>query len=163
MAKVEPRAPKPRIGMITLGVHSLERAIDFYQQGLGWPRLEDSAPRIAFFSLQGTWLALYGWHDLADDLMVNAGGEGFRGVTLAYMAEDPEEVDAVLIQARRAGGNLLKPGQKAFWGGYSGYFADPDGHLWEVAHNPLFWPGPGEPQARSSSARSSGARSSNDN
>ncbi|WP_442489568.1 VOC family protein [Halomonas litopenaei] len=155
MAKVEPRAPKPRIGMITLGVHSLERAIDFYQQGLGWPRLEDSAPRIAFFSLQGTWLALYGWHDLADDLMVNAGGEGFRGVTLAYMAEDPDEVDAVLIQARRAGGNLLKPGQKAFWGGYSGYFADPDGHLWEVAHNPFFWPGPGEPQPRSSNARSS--------
>ncbi|MCA0917286.1 MULTISPECIES: VOC family protein [Halomonas] len=142
MPKVEPRPPEPRIGLITLGVQSLDRAIEFYQHGLCWPRLEEDDAKIAFFTLQGTWLALYGWNALAEDVMVNAGGEGFRGVTLAYMARDVDEVNAVLAQAKAAGGTLLKPGQQVVWGGYSGYFADPDGHLWEVAHHPSFWPGP---------------------
>ncbi|OIO61103.1 MAG: glyoxalase [Alphaproteobacteria bacterium CG_4_10_14_0_2_um_filter_63_37] len=134
---------KPRIGMITLGVRDLKRAVAFYQ-ALGLPRLavEGTEEDVAFFDLQGTWLGLFGWEALAEDAHVAPEGSGFRGVTLAYMGADAEEVDAVLAEAAAAGGRIVKPGQKVFWGGYSGYFEDPDGHLWEVAFNPFFWPGP---------------------
>lgn len=132
---------KPRISMLTLGVRDLARSRRFYEEGLGFPRM-DSPPEVAFFTLNGTWLALYGREALAGDAGLAAEGSGFSGVALAHNVASPAEVDAVLEQAVAAGAKLVKPGQKAFWGGYSGYFADPDGYLWEVAHNPLFWPGP---------------------
>ncbi|MBW2388382.1 MAG: VOC family protein, partial [Deltaproteobacteria bacterium] len=86
---------------------------------------------------EGTMLALYSRDKLAEDITVPAEGSGFRGFTLAHNVESPEAVDATLKEAVAAGAELIKPGQEAFWGGYSGYFKDPDGFYWEVAHNPF--------------------------
>lgn len=132
---------KPRISMITLGVRDLAASVKFYEQGLGFPRME-SSPEVAFFTLNGTWLGLYGREALAEDATVSAEGRGFESFTLAHNVQSEAEVDAVMEQALAAGATLVKKPQKAFWGGYSGYFKDPDGHLWEVAHNPHFWIGP---------------------
>lgn len=137
---------KPRISMITLGVRDLAAAVAFYEQGLGFPRL-DSPPSVAFFNLNGTWLGLYGWDELAADAGVPADGHGFAGVALAHNVHSDAEVDEVLALVVRAGATLVKPGQKVFWGGYSGYFRDLDGHLWEVAHNPFMWVGPRDEEA----------------
>ncbi len=134
---------KPRISMVTLGVRDLAASIEFYEKGLGLPRME-SPPEVAFFTLNGTWLGLYGREALAADAQVSAHGNGFEGITLAHNVSSEQEVDAVVAQAIAAGGSLIKQPQKVFWGGYSGYFADPDGHLWEVAYNPLFWVGPSD-------------------
>lgn len=134
---------KPRISMITLGVSDLARSIAFYEKGLGFPRME-SPPEVAFFTLNGTWLGLYGREALADDAGVSSEGEGFESFTLAHNVSSEHEVDEVVSQAVAAGATLVKTPQKVFWGGYSGYFRDPDGHLWEVAHNPLFWVGPAD-------------------
>lgn len=134
---------KPRISMITLGVRDLARSIQFYEEGLGLPRM-DSPPEVAFFTLNGTWLGLYGRDDLAEDAGVSSNGTGFEGFSIAHNVSSESEVDEVIDQAVKAGATLVKPAQKVFWGGYSGYFSDPDGHLWEVAHNPLFWVGPAD-------------------
>jgi len=142
---------KPRISMITLGVRDLEASIRFYENGLGLPRRE-SPPEVAFFTLDGTWLGLYGRDALADDATVDSAGSGFESFALAHNVHSEAEVDAVVRQAVEAGATLIKKPQRVFWGGYSGYFADPDGHLWEVAHNPFAWIGPpdrpDEPQVR---------------
>ena len=127
--------------MITLGVQDLERAISFYEKGLGLP-IKSFEGNVAFFELKGSWLALYPWDALAEDATVDCQGDGFRGVTLAHAVSSKEQVDQALNQAVEAGATLVKPAQDVFWGGYSGYFSDPDGHLWEVAWNPHFWPGP---------------------
>jgi uncharacterized protein len=132
---------KPRISMITLGVADMERAVQFYEKGLGLPRMPFEGDA-AFFILNGSWLSLYPWGALAEDATVEATGTGFRGITLAHVVLSREEVVEVLNQAIQFGGKLVKEAQDVFWGGYSGYFADPDGHLWEVAWNPHFWPGP---------------------
>jgi catechol 2,3-dioxygenase-like lactoylglutathione lyase family enzyme len=132
---------KPRISMITLGVRDLAAAIEFYEQGLGFPRME-SPPDVAFFTLDGSWLGLYGREALAKDANIPAEGKGFGGFALAHNVSSGKEVDQVVAEAVAAGATLVKKPQKVFWGGYSGYFEDPDGHLWEVAHNPLFWIGP---------------------
>jgi len=132
---------KPRISMITLGVRDMESAVEFYERGLGFPRMS-SAPEVAFFPLNGTWLGLYGLEALAEDAGVPANGSGFEGFTLAHNVEFEHEVDEVVRQAVASGATLVKKPQKTSWGGYSGYFKDPDGHLWEVAHNPYFWIGP---------------------
>ncbi|MCC6209003.1 MAG: VOC family protein [Gammaproteobacteria bacterium] len=132
---------KPRISMITLGVRDLDSAVDFYEKGLGLPRME-SPPEVAFFTLNGTWLGLYGREALAEDAEVPAEGEGFEGFTLSHNVESENEVDELVAQAVAAGGKLVKKPGKVFWGGYNGYFKDIDGHLWEVAHNPMFWVGP---------------------
>ena len=132
---------KPRISMITLGVRDLARAIEFYEKGLGFPRL-DSPPEVAFFTLDGTWLGLFGRDALAEDAGVPATGDGFEAFALAHNVRSVEEVEQVVAQAVEAGATLVKPPQSVYWGGYSGYFKDPDGHLWEVAYNPLFWVGP---------------------
>jgi catechol 2,3-dioxygenase-like lactoylglutathione lyase family enzyme len=129
---------EPRVSLITLGVSDLERAIRFYRDGLGLP-LRESPPGVAFFETRGTWLSLYPRDELAKDAGVPADGAGFRGFSLAHNVRSEAEVDATLAQAVAAGAALIKPGQRVFWGGYSGYFADPDGFLWEVAHNPHFW------------------------
>ncbi|MCW8889883.1 MAG: VOC family protein [Sedimenticola sp.] len=132
---------KPRISMITLGVDDIERAVAFYEKGLGLPRM-DSPPTVAFFNLNGSWLGLYGREALAEDAQVSAEGSGFNSFSLAHNVGSESEVDALLAQAVTAGATLVKPGQEVFWGGYSGYFKDPDGHLWEVAYNPFCWIGP---------------------
>ena len=126
---------QPHITLITLGVSDLDRSIRFYRDGLGLPQ-RDGPEGIAFFETRGTWLSLYPRESLAEDATVSAEGSGFRGFTLAHNVASTEEVDRTLEQAIDAGATPVKPGQKAFWGGYSGYFADPDGFLWEVAWNP---------------------------
>jgi len=130
--------------MITLGVSDIAASIQFYEKGLGFRRHAFDSEDVAFFDLDGTWLGLYPREKLAEDAEIPAAGSGFRGVALAQNQRSKEEVDAVLAEAVAAGATLAKPAQEVFWGGYSGYFADPDGHLWEVAWNPFTWIGPGE-------------------
>lgn len=125
----------PRISIVTLGVDDLDRAREFYRDGLGLPERESDGA-IAFYELQGTWLALYPWDELADDATVDPDGSGFRGVTIAHNAESRDAVDDVMQEAKDAGATIVKDAQDVFWGGYSGYFSDPDDHLWEVAWNP---------------------------
>lgn len=125
----------PRISIITLGVDDLDRSREFYRDGLGLPERESDGD-IAFYELQGTWLALYPWDELADDATVDPDGSGFRGVTIAHNAESKDAVDEVMQEAVDAGATIVKPAEDVFWGGYSGYFSDPDDHLWEVAWNP---------------------------
>jgi len=128
----------PRISIITLGVRDLARSVAFYGDGLGLPR-RDGDDGIAFFETSGTWLALFPREALAEDATVSAEGSGFPGFTLAHNVRSPEEVDALLAQAIAAGAKSVKPAAETSWGGYSGYFSDPDGFLWEVAWNPHFW------------------------
>ena len=132
---------KPRISMITLGVRDVAASVRFYEGGLGFPRV-DSPPEVAFFTLNGTWLGLYGREALAADATVSPEGSGFEAFALAHNVCSEPEVDKVMSRALEAGAILVKKPEKVFWGGYSGYFKDPDGHLWEVAHNPHFWIGP---------------------
>lgn len=132
---------RPRISMITLGVADLERSVRFYGKGLGFPKM-DSPPEVAFFTLNGSWLGLYGRESLAEDASVSPEGSGFSGFALAHNVASPEEVDRTIEEAISAGATLSRAAQKTSWGGYSGYFKDPDGYLWEVAHNPFFWVGP---------------------
>lgn len=134
---------QPRISMITLAVRDLEKSIAFYEKGLGFPRME-SPPEVAFFTLNGTWLGLFGREALAEDAHISPEGSGFNAFSLAHNVASEAEVDVVIQQAVDAGTTLVKNPEKVFWGGYSGYFTDPDGHLWEVAHNPLFWVGPSD-------------------
>jgi uncharacterized protein len=127
-----------RLSVVTLGVADLERSREFYER-LAWRRGAKKYGDVAFFQLGGIVLALYGRRALAEDARLPAeGGGGFGGITLAYNARSREEVDTVLGEAQAAGARLLKPAEDTFWGGYSGYFADPDGHPWEVAWNPFF-------------------------
>lgn len=126
-----------RVSLITLGVTDLERSREFYER-LGWRRSMASAQGVAFFRTGGMALSLYPRNALAQDVGIPPEGHGFSGITLAYNARSREEVDAVLAEAVAAGAKLLKQAQEAFWGGYSGYFSDPDGFLWEVAWNPSF-------------------------
>ena len=131
----------PRISMITLGVNDLEKSVKFYKEGLGFPQM-DSPPEVAFFTLNGSWLGLYAHDALAEDAMVSSTGSGFRAFTLSHNVDTENEVDEIIESAVTAGAILSKTPQKTSWGGYSGYFKDPDGNLWEVAHNPFFWIGP---------------------
>jgi len=126
---------EPRITLGTLGVSDLARSIRFYRDGLGLPQRE-TPESVAFFEMRGVWLSLYAREALAEDATVSPEGSGFRGFTLAHNVRSPEAVDRLLADAVAAGATLVKPGQKVFWGGYSGYFADPDEFLWEVAWNP---------------------------
>jgi catechol 2,3-dioxygenase-like lactoylglutathione lyase family enzyme len=128
---------QPRISLITLGVADVARARGFYER-LGWRASARSQAAIAFFQLNGMALALFGRDALAADAQAGPATSGFSGVTLAHNVGSAAAVDAVLAAAVAAGARLLKPGRQADWGGYSGYFADPDGHAWEVAWNPFF-------------------------
>ena len=126
---------EPRISLITLGVSDLARSTEFYRDGLGLPTHGDFEG-VTFFNLKGAWLSLYPRADLAADAKVSAEGNGFTGFTLAHNVKSKEEVNSVLKQAKNAGATIIKQAQDAVWGGYSGYFSDPDGYLWEVAWNP---------------------------
>jgi catechol 2,3-dioxygenase-like lactoylglutathione lyase family enzyme len=123
-----------RLSLVTLGVADLARARAFYE-GLGW--VSGAAPEddVVFFQAGGMIVALWGRDQLAEDTVVEDSG-GWGGVTLAYNARSPGDVDAVLDEARRGGARIAREGGETFWGGYSGVFVDPDGHPWEVAHNP---------------------------
>jgi uncharacterized protein len=123
-----------RLSLVTLGVADLDRSRRFYE-ALGWHGSGDQAD-VVFFQAAGIVLALWSRASLAADARVTAEGSGFAGIALAYNARTREEVDAVLAEAKAAGGEITKPAEAVFWGGYAGYFADPDGHLWEVAWNP---------------------------
>ncbi|MBI5275683.1 MAG: VOC family protein [Burkholderiales bacterium] len=137
---------KPRITLLTLGVDDLPRAVAFYRDGLGWrtegivgEQFEHGA--VAFFDLDGGLrLALWPRASLAHDAGQPQGPRSATEFALAHNVLSREEVDTVMAQASAAGAQVTKPAQQTFWGGYAGYFADPDGHLWEVAFNPQFLP-----------------------
>ena len=128
---------QPRLTLVTLGVADLARARAFYE-AWGWKASSASQPEVAFFQANGLALALWGRADLAKDAEVEDKPTGFAAVSLAYNARSKEEADEVYALAIAAGAAATKPLHDVFWGGYSGYFADPDGHLWEVAWNPAF-------------------------
>lgn len=128
---------EPRLSIVTLGVADIVRARAFYDR-LGFRASSASNEHVVFYEAGGVVLALWSREALAEDAHVADSKPGFSGVTIAHNARSEAEVDAVLAEAVDAGGKLLKPAEKVFWGGYSGYFADPDGHLWEVAYNPIF-------------------------
>lgn len=129
---------RPAVSVITLGVADLEASIAFYRDVLGWPTGAKPEDGVAFFQLNGIVLSLFGADALAEDAGVVPGGAAFRGVALAQNLDSIEEVDRVFAELRSKNVTVTKAPAKTFWGGYSGYFADPDGHLWEVAWNP-FW------------------------
>lgn len=138
-----------RMSMITLGVADLPRARAFYKEGLNLPLLDlGDGDDVAFFNLNGTWLGLFPWDEMAKDSGVSAADylaqkdSTFRGVSIAHNLASEAEVDAQMLEAAAAGATIVRQAQKVFWGGYSGKFADLDGHLWEVAHNPFSWIGP---------------------
>ena len=125
---------KAHVAVITLGVRDLQRARRFYREGLGWRIQQEEDNWVCFVLGNGSSaLALYPWEDLAKDAEVPPEGSGFRGVTLAHNVRSRERVDQVLGEAERAGGKVVKRPRQTEWGGYSGYFADPEGYLWEVA------------------------------
>ena len=130
---------EPRISIITLGVTDLPRSVQFYRDGLGLTLYDGNTESIAFFQNKGTWLALYPREALAADVGIPTEGCGFSGVTLAHNLRTREEVDDLLEVAVAAGATLVKSAQDTFWGGYSGYFSDPEGYLWEIAWNPFIW------------------------
>jgi uncharacterized protein len=125
---------KAHVAVITLGVRDLTRARRFYNAGLGW-QIQQEDDNWVCFLLEGgaSALALYPWDELAQDATVPAAGSGFRGVTLAHNVRSETRVEEVLAEAEAAGGTIVKPAQPTLWGGYGGYFADPEEYLWEVA------------------------------
>jgi catechol 2,3-dioxygenase-like lactoylglutathione lyase family enzyme len=126
----------PCLTVVTLGVSDLARSRRFYCDGLGFSPSSASSEHVVFLDAGGVVLALYPRDHLAKDAQVSPEGSGFGGITLARNVGTKREVDAALEVARKAGAAILKPAQEVFWGGYSGYFADPDGYPWEVAFNP---------------------------
>ena len=126
---------QPRISIITLGVKDLEASYKFYKEGLGFPTSRSDDQQIVFFQTSGVCLALYPQEKLAEDAKLqNTNHSGFKGFTIAHNVRTKEEVDQVIGLAKSAGAKIVKEAQKVFWGGYSGYFSDPDGYLWEVAY-----------------------------
>src|SRR5262245_39198538 len=128
----------PTLTVVTLGVADLQRARSFYCEGLGFRVARGSDENIVFLQAGGVILGLYPRKLLAEDAMLPPAGSGFGGITLARNVATKVEVDAALERAERAGARILKSARDVFWGGYSGYFADPDGYPWEVAYNP-YW------------------------
>ena len=131
-------APDAILSLVTLGVSDLARSIAFYE-ALGFRRKATKADGVGFFQAGAIAFAVWPVDELAKDANAATGAAGFRGVALAWNCRSAAEVDAAIERARNAGGAVQKPAQKTFWGGYAGHFVDPDGHLWEVAHNP-HWP-----------------------
>lgn len=126
-----------RLTIITLGVQDLHISANFYEKTLGWTRLKQESDGIIFFQLNGILLSLFPAEELAKDAGVNPYGSGFRKFSLAYNAESKTMVDSIFTKLKARGVTITKEPENVFWGGYSGYFSDPDGHLWEVAYNPF--------------------------
>ena len=126
-----------RLSIVTIGVADLDRSSAFYE-ALGWTRATSSADEIRWYDIGGVWLGVFGRDELAADAGVPAEGSGFAGITLAINVGSHEAVDTALETAVAAGGTLVLPARTTDFGGYGGYFADPDGHLWEVMDNPMF-------------------------
>ncbi|MGZ4495474.1 MAG: VOC family protein [Nocardioides sp.] len=131
----------PNFSIVTLGVTDLERSARFYRD-LGWDQMRDLSAGITWFRTSGTWLGLYGWDDLAEDAALAAPARddlpAYRGSTLALNLPTEADVDNAFARALEVGARLVKPATRTEWGGYSGYVADPDGHLWEFCYNPGF-------------------------
>lgn len=125
-----------RLTIVGLGVEDLEKSRAFYKSAFGWSETKSSNESIAFFQLNGILLSLYPRDKLAEDATVDPTGSGFKGCTLAYNCRSKEEVDKTIGYLRKHGAVVIKEPQEVFWGGYSSYIADPDGHLWEFAFNP---------------------------
>ncbi|MET0546684.1 MAG: VOC family protein [Caulobacterales bacterium] len=125
-----------RVSFITLGVADVKAATAFYER-LGWRRSPASQAEITFFDLGGMVLGLFGRASLAEDAKLPDSKPGFSGISLACNQRSEADVDSTIAVAVKAGAKLLKPAERVFWGGYSGYFADPDGHVWEIAFNPM--------------------------
>jgi uncharacterized protein len=124
---------RPHVAIIGLGVQDFARAKRFYSEGLGWPIQLEEGEWVCFSLGDGsTAMTLFGWDEKAADAGVPPEGSGFRGVSFGYNVRSEARVDEVLADAERAGGTITKPADHTFWGGYSGYFSDPEGHLWEV-------------------------------
>jgi hypothetical protein len=129
---------KSKISLVTLGVSDFGKSIKFYRDGLGFKTHNyKDGEDIVFFEMEGSWLSLFPKEKLASDATVSPEGSGFTGITLAHNVGSREEVDKVFKHAISVGAKSVKVPQEVFWGGYSGYFADPDGYLWEIAHNPF--------------------------
>lgn len=126
---------RPHLTFITLGVQDLDRSKRFYSEVLGWTPFQDNGG-IVMYKLNGLILSLYAQHELMEDARANNDGKGSR-FTLAQCLRSTDEVDALFAELKKHKVTITKEPQKVFWGGYSGYFADPDGHLWEIAHNPF--------------------------
>ena len=124
--------------IITLGVRDFKTSFEFYSKILGWKPSSNSNDDIVFFQAGGVVLAIYPREKLAEDALVSPEGSGFSGITLAYNAHSEAEVDEIIRDLKSKGVTIIKEPQKAFWGGYSSYFADPDDYRWEVAYNPFF-------------------------
>ncbi len=129
---------RQKMNLITLGVDNFEKSLNFYEKGLGWKKSKLSMDHLALFPLGGITLALYPRQKLAEDAMLKNVKSEFSGITISYNAKSEAEVDEVLIEVEKYGAEIIKPAQKVFWGGYSGYFKDFDGHIFEVAFNP-YW------------------------
>lgn len=126
-----------RLTLITLGVADVKRATAFYEQKFGWKKAPSSTDNITFFVLNGIMLSLFKRESLAEDATVRSEGTGFKGFTLAWNARSEAEVDTIVQDLKNKGVAVVKEPQKVFWGGYSGYVADVDGNLWEIAFNPF--------------------------
>jgi catechol 2,3-dioxygenase-like lactoylglutathione lyase family enzyme len=129
---------RQKLHLITLGVDDLQKSLDFYEKGLGWKKSGKSMDNFALFDLGGIILALHPRHELADDTTLKYQPTTFSGLTISHNTKSEKEVDEILKKVAKLGATIVKPAQKVYWGGYSGYFKDPDGHLFEVAYNP-FW------------------------
>lgn len=128
---------RQKLNIITLGVKDMDKSLDFYEKGLNWKKSAASQGNIVFFQMGGIVLALYPLEALAEDVQVPLERSGFSGFTICHNAKTEKEVDEVLTQVEKLGAKIVKPAEKVFWGGYSGYFEDLDGHIFEVAHNPF--------------------------
>lgn len=129
---------RQKMNLITLGVDNFEKSLNFYEQGLGWKKSDKSMDQLALFPLGGITLALHPRKELADDTTLKYEPSEFSGLTISYNAKSEAEVDEILKTVETLGAKIIKPAQKVYWGGYSGYFKDLDGYLFEVAFNP-FW------------------------
>lgn len=129
---------RQKLNLITLGVDDFQKALDFYEKGLGWKISDKSMDGLALFPLGGITLALHPRQELANDATLKFQPTEFSGMTISFNAKSEKEVDEVMSKVAELGATIIKPAQKVFWGGYSGYFKDLDGYLFEVAFNP-FW------------------------
>ena len=129
---------RQKLNLITLGVSDFQKSVDFYEKGLGWKKSDKSVAGLALFPLGGITLALHPRHELAEDTTLKYQASEFSGMTISFNAKSEKEVDDILLKVKQLGATIIKPAQKVYWGGYSSYFKDLDGYLFEVAYNP-FW------------------------